>query len=289
MSTASATLLSRETGAGIGRAIFNLSRVFMVALGLMIILSPFISETNGLNNSELLGRRKLPPGGAHVLGTDGLGRDMAARTVKGAGITLAAGILARTGALLLGTLLGVVAGWMGGRTEGLIMRAVDSFLAFPGMLLAIGISLALGQGLSTVVISLALTGWAEIARIVRSCVMEIRNRDYVVSGKVCGGGSLHLITFHVLPNLAPTLTVVWAMGISASIMGEASLSFLGIGVDPSTPSWGCMVREGFESLSSAPWIALIPGAMISATVISLNVIADRINDRMNPFAQRRRG
>jgi peptide/nickel transport system permease protein len=289
MTTGSSIVLSLEAGSSAGRWIQSAARTFMVILAVMVIASPMVSETGGLGSSELLRRRKLPPSTTHLMGTDGLGRDMLSRTVKGAGITLAAGILARTGALLLGTLLGVAAGWFGGRTDTLIMRTVDSFLAFPGMLLAIGISLALGQGLTTVIISLALTGWAEIARIIRGCVLEIRHKDYVTSGKACGGDNLHLIRFHVIPNLVPTLSVVWAMGISASIMGEAALSFLGIGVGPSTPSWGAMVREGFESLSSAPWIALIPGAMISATVISMNVMADRINDRLNPFIRRRKG
>jgi ABC-type dipeptide/oligopeptide/nickel transport system permease subunit len=181
-------------------------------------------------------------------------------------------------------IIGITAARSKGLIDNILMRITDSFLAFPSLLLSIGISLAIGPGLWTIILSLAIAGWADIARITRSCVLNISEYDYISASKSFGAKEYHIICFHIIPNLIPSLIVVWAMGISTSIMGEASLSFLGLGISEPAASWGSMVQRGFLCLSSEPWIALIPGIFISLTVISINTISDHLNDYINPLS-----
>lgn len=265
------------------KILFYFSIIFLLFILLSAIAGPFLLS-NSPYKKDLTNRRIFPGNNKHLLGSDNLGRDILARIVHGSRITLLAGFISRSMALLFGMTLGIISAWSKGIIDIIIMRITDSFLAFPSLLLAIGISLALGPGLWTIILSLALAGWADIARITRSCVLNISENDYIQASRAYGANSFHIIFFHIIPNLIPSLLVVWAMGISTSIMGEASLSFLGLGVAPPTPSWGSMVQRGFTCLSSAPWIALIPGFFISATVISINVISDQLNDYINPLS-----
>jgi peptide/nickel transport system permease protein len=268
------------------KILFWCSAMFLLFIIISAAAGPFFLSSSPYEK-DLQNRRLFPGENGRLLGSDNLGRDIMARIVHGSRITLIAGFISRSIALLFGMTLGIISAWSKGFLDMVIMRITDSFLAFPSLLLAIGISLALGPGMWTVIFSLALAGWADIARITRGCVLNISENDYIHASKAYGAGSFHIVFFHIIPNLVPSLLVVWAMGISTSIMGEASLSFLGLGVAPPTPSWGSMVQRGFTCLSSAPWIALIPGFFISATVVSINIISDQLNDYINPLSGNR--
>jgi peptide/nickel transport system permease protein len=225
-----------------------------------------------------LGARLQPPSAAHVLGQDPLGRDVLARLFHGARVSFAVGGAVVAVSLLLGTLLGATAGYRGDWFDEILARLIDVLLAFPGLLLAIGLVAVLGPSLRNVVLALGVLGWTGYARLVRTEVAALRRREFVQAAQALGASPLRIVVRHLLPLAAPALLVQATFGLSSAVVAEASLSFLGLGATPPTPSWGAMLDEGRAFLLVAPHLTLAPGAAIAATVLTLQLLGDGLRD-----------
>jgi peptide/nickel transport system permease protein len=219
---------------------------------------------------------------AHVLGTDALGRDLLSRIIYGARISLSVGIIAVVLAALIGVTLGLVAGYYGRTIDNAIMRAVDIMFAFPFLLLAMTWMAIFQPSRGSVVSVLVLTGWATFCRMVRGQVLAIREREYVAAARVIGVPDRRLITSHIFPNLMATVTVVGTMMLAQFILAEAALSFLGLGVEPQTPTWGEIVNEGRNYITQAWWIETFPGLAIVLTVSGIGLLGDWLRDVLDP-------
>ncbi|MBB5215532.1 ABC transporter permease [Parapusillimonas granuli] len=233
------------------------------------------------------GARLLPPvfaGGSwdYPLGTDRLGRDIFSRIILGAQVSLGVAVTTIMLGGFVGTLLGLVAGYRGGWIDALIMRSADGFLAFPSILLALVLAVTVGPSFMVVVVVLALVLWARFARLVRGEVLSIKGRDYVLLARVAGAGGLYIVLRHILPNILNTLVVLCTLQVGWAIIVEASLTFLGAGVPPPTPTWGGMVAEGLDYIESAWWISVMPGVAILFVVFSYNLVGDWLRDILDP-------
>jgi ABC-type dipeptide/oligopeptide/nickel transport system permease subunit len=222
------------------------------------------------------------PSLAHPFGTDTLGRDVLARTIYGAKVSIQVALTAVLVAATIGSLLGVLAGYAGGSLETVLMRAVDVLLGFPALVLAIGLVAALGFSLTNVVIALGIVYVPQFARIARSTALSVSNEEYVDAAKAMGYSTPHIVFREVLPNCLSPLLVQASLLMAFAIIAEASLSFLGLGVQPPTPTWGQMVSSGSGYLTTAPWISLFPGAAIFVTVLGFNLIGDGLRDALDP-------
>jgi len=229
-----------------------------------------------------LENRLLPPSVAHPFGTDHQGRDVLGRALHGARISLGIGVGARLVSVLLGGTLGLLAGFRGGRLDSVLMRTADVFFAFPSLLLLIGITAAFEPGLFLVFVALGIVGWAEVARLVRAEAMRVRESEYVAAARALGAPTGRILWRHVAPNCLNPILVSFTMGVATTILAEASLSFLGLGAQPPTPSWGAMVSAGKEVLVSAPWVSVFPGLLLAAAVLSLNLLGDAVRDALDP-------
>jgi ABC-type dipeptide/oligopeptide/nickel transport system permease subunit len=229
------------------------------------------------------------PSPGHVLGTDQLGRDSLSRAVSGARLSLlvASGtvIISVAGGVPLGLLSGLRRGWL----ESLVMRVVDGLLAFPALILAMAIAFVLGPSLPTVIVALGVVRLAPVARVVRSQVLSVRERDYVESARAVGATTARIAVAHVLPNVSSTILVQASLTAGAAIFAEASLSFLGAGVPPPTPTWGGMLHDAYPYLEVNPWQTFVPGACIFLAVLSCNFIGEGIRDLLDPSERTRRG
>lgn len=252
----------------------------LVAIVLGAVLADVVTRSGPLAGD--LADRLQPPSAVHPFGTDSQGRDVLARTLHGARISLVIGLGARLLSVLLGAALGFVAGFRGGRTDALVMRAADVFFAFPSLLLLIGITAAFEPGLGITFAALGIVGWAEVARLVRSEALRVREAEFVSAARALGIGEARILVRHIVPNCLNPLLVSFTMGVATTILAEASLSFLGLGAQPPTPSWGAMVSAGKEFLRSAPWMALFPGLFLAAAVLSLNLLGDALRDALDP-------
>ncbi len=232
--------------------------------------------------------RLLPPafmeGGKidYLLGTDRLGRDILSRVIFGARISLSVSLLVILITAFIGTILGITAGYMGGRTDGFIMRVVDVALSFPGLILALLLATIIGPGYLTVVIALSVLGWAGYARMVRGESLRIRESDFVAQARVNGASTFRIMLKHVFPNVLNSLIVIMTLMVGAMILAESMLSYLGIGISAPTPSWGSMVADGRNELDRAWWIAAFPGIAIALVVMSGNFLGDWIRDKLDP-------
>lgn len=229
-----------------------------------------------------LGESLQPPTPAHPCGTDYYGRDVLSRVLHGGRVSLAISLSAQLVALGLGVTLGVLAGYFGGWVDFAVMRTVDVFLAFPDLLLAIGIAAALGPGLPSVLVALGLVGWPGLCRLVRGEVMALRERDFIQAAKAIGAGHGWILWRHVLPNVVAPTVIATSLGLGSRIMQEASLSFLGLGVQPPVASWGSMVHFGLRWLSRAPWLVIFPGLAIAIAVLGFNLLGDGLRDALDP-------
>ncbi len=223
-----------------------------------------------------------PPSGAHLLGTDSKGRDLLSRILAGSRITLVIGLTASLFSLSLGTLLGMTAGYFGGKTDTVMLQFFDVFLAFPSLLLAIGISAVMPPGLLSAMLAIVLVGWAGFARLVRGMTLSLKEQTYVEASRASGATIGRILFRHILPNALPLLLVAASLRMGGFILIEAALSFLGLGVQPPTPTWGSMISLNRAYINSAPWMVIFPGLAISATVIAFNVLGDFLRDRLDP-------
>ncbi|MDM5300243.1 ABC transporter permease subunit [Bacillus subtilis] len=228
------------------------------------------------------GQLFLKPSAAHLAGTDAYGRDIFSRILVGARISLSVGLSSVFLGALAGSALGIISGYFGKWIDSLIMRFCDILLAFPGMLLAIGIIAILGTGLMNVIFAVAIFSVPVFARIVRSSVLEMKSSLYVEAAKSTGAKDTHIILKHVLPGTFSTIIVYFTMRIGSAILIAAGLSFLGLGADPSTPEWGAMLSDGHNYLNTAPHVTIFPGLAIFLTVLAFNLLGDGLRDALDP-------
>jgi len=233
---------------------------------------------------QMLAHRLQGPSWAHPLGLDELGRDILARLVSGARISLGVGLTVVSVSAFVGILVGAVAGYAGGLVDTVIGRVMDVLLAFPGILLAIALVAVLGPSLTNVVLALVVIGWVGYARVVRGQVLKIRELEYVQAARAVGAPVWRILWQHVIPPTLPAVTVQATLGMAGSIIAEASLSFLGLGVQPPTPSWGTMLDAGRAHLFNAPHLTLMPGLAIALLVLGFNFVGDALRDRIDPRA-----
>jgi peptide/nickel transport system permease protein len=226
--------------------------------------------------------RLQAPNARHWFGTDQYGRDVLARALWGSRYSIGAAFTAVTLGTAVGGLLGLLGGYHGGRADWVIMRASDVFLAFPALLLAIGVAAVLGSGMKSIVIALAIVYAPRMARVMRGAALPVRQMEYIEAARSEGAGAGRILLRHVLPNCIPALIVQGSISFSQILLAEAALSFLGLGEPPPTPTWGAMLSEGKDFLTTAPWVAIFPGLCISAAVLGLNLVGDTLRDVLDP-------
>jgi peptide/nickel transport system permease protein len=259
---------------------------FVLVLAIIAIAAPWLSPHDPTRQS-LRGRLAAPTlegadGRAHVLGTDHLGRDVLSRVIWGSRVSLLVGFAAVVVGGIIGATLGILAGYRGGWLDSAIMTLADAQLAFPFILLAIGIIAVLGPSFPTLILVIGLSGWMSYARVLRSQVLVLRSREFVDAIHALGGSAGRIVARHILPNVLSSLVVIATLELARSIVLEATLSFLGLGVQPPTPSWGGMVQEGREYLDSAWWISTYPGLVLMLTSLVVSRTGDWLRDLLDP-------
>ena len=265
---------------------------WLMLSGLVVtaLLSPYVAPHNPIR--ERLIDRLLPPAWAqdgewqYLLGTDHLGRDLVSRMIYGSRVSLVVGLASVIVGGALGIALGVIAGFFGGRTDEVIMALADMQLAFPTILLAIAIIAVLGPSFTNLVIVIGISGWVTYGRIARGQVLSVREKEFVEAIRAQGGSQWRIIWRHILPNILSPLIVVATLDLARTIILESTLSFLGLGIQPPTPSWGSMLSDGREYLLSAWWIATFPGVALMLTALSFNRLGDWIRDLTDPRLRR---
>lgn len=254
--------------------------VMITVLTLACVVGPWLLPYDILQ-IDLRARFAPPLSGAHILGTDPLGRDLAARLFVAGRVSLLVGFSAMILSVVVGTVVGVIAGYRGGWLGAVLMRTVDGFLAFPSIFLVLALSAALQPSPMMIVIIISVTKWMEVARIVEAEVRSLREREFVLAGRMLGLGSAHIMFREILPNAIGPITVAASLTVARAILLEAYISFLGYGIQPPLPSWGNMLNGAQQYLSSAPWMAIIPGAAITIAVTSFNFIGDGLRDALD--------
>jgi len=252
----------------------------VLAAALIAIVGPFVLSDDP--NTQQLPLRLAGPSWRHVLGLDELGRDVLARLVAGARISLLVGVSVVSISAAVGLLVGGIAGYVGGRVDEVLGRLMDILLAFPGILLAIALVAVLGPSLANVILALVVIGWVSYARLVRGQVLKVRELEYVQAARALGAPAARVLALHVLPATLSAVTVQATLGMAGAIIAEASLSFLGLGVQPPTPSWGTMLDAGRSHLFDAPHLTIFPGLAIALLVLGFNFTGDALRDRLDP-------
>ncbi|MFI6345494.1 ABC transporter permease [Streptomyces sp. NPDC050560] len=266
----------------------------LVVLALLLVaavFAPLIAPADP-NAQDLLARLRPPAwerggSGAHLLGTDQLGRDMLSRVIYGTRVSLLVGASAALLAGVIGTVVGLASGYLGGWPDRVLMRLADVQLAFPAILLALAIVGFLGSGLWYVILVLGITGWVSYARVVRSEVLSLRSRDFVVEARAIGVTDTAIMRRHLLPNVMAPLATIGTLHIAAAIVAEASLSYLGLGVPKETVTWGSMLADGQLYLGTSWWVAVFPGVALMVTSLAVNITGDALRDVADPKAYRR--
>jgi peptide/nickel transport system permease protein len=253
--------------------------VFLIVVVVAIfapVLAPF--DPNDQNILEKL----RPPSVEHWLGTDSFGRDTLSRLMYGARISLIIGVVSTLAAMVIGTAIGMLAGWHGGRLDTVTMQAMDVLLAFPSLILGLILVAMLGPSMVNIIIAIALTSIPPFARIARAPTIAVKEREFVDAGRALGYSDTRLIVVHILPNILPEILVMGSLWLANAIRTEASLAFVGLGVKPPTATWGGMIREGFENILDSYWLALAPGVAILIVIFALNLLGDGLRDAIDP-------
>jgi len=260
--------------------------VLVVGAALAAVLGPYLMPFDPA--SQELALRLTGPSTTHWFGLDELGRDILARVLLGARVSWIVGLIVVGVSSVVGATMGSIAGYFGGRVDDVISRAMDVLMAFPGLLLAIALVAALGPSLTNVVVALTLIGWVSYARLVRGQVLRAREFEYVQAARALGASTPRLLVRHIVPTALPALSVQATLGMGGAILAEASLSFLGLGVQPPTPSWGTMLAYGRVHVLDAPHLTIFPGIAIAALVLGFNFLGDGLRDALDPSSQQRR-
>ena len=251
-----------------------------VGVILMAVFAPYLVPYDPYEQD--LASALLPPGGAHLLGTDRYGRDMLSRVIMGSQSTIFSALLLVLVITVIGSAVGILCGYHGGRLDSFLMRLSDIFLAFPGMVFAIAVASVMSGGIMNAVVALACISWPKYARIARSQVMTVKRTSFMDAAKLSGSGTFKTIIKHVVPNIAGTVVVTAVLDIGTMIMEIAGLSFLGLGATPPTAEWGSMMSNGRSMLQTSPWVILAPGAAIFLTVMIFNLAGDTVRDMLDP-------
>ncbi|MCW9050292.1 MAG: ABC transporter permease [Deltaproteobacteria bacterium] len=251
--------------------------LFMVSLA---VLAPWIAPYDPVDQNIL--SRLNPASAEHLLGTDQFGRDILSRILWGARISLTVGTISVLLGMAVGTVLGILAGYKGKYWDYLIMGVMDVFMAIPTLLMGLMVVAVLGPNLVNLTIAIALTVAPRFARIARAPTISIKNRDFIEAGRAMGFSDLRIMAGHIFPNILGELIVMGSLWIATAVRIEASLSFIGLGVKPPTPTWGGMIREGFQNILSEPWISIYPGIFILITVLAFNMLGDGLRDAIDP-------
>ena len=272
---ASATLKAFNTNktSWIGLVVFL---IVVVAAILAPVLAPF--DPNDQNILEKLRAPTLE----HWLGTDSFGRDTLSRLIYGARISLIIGVVSTLAAMVIGTAIGMLAGWHGGRLDTVTMQAMDVLLAFPSLILGLILVAMLGPSMVNIIIAIALTSIPPFARIARAPTIAVKEREFVDAGRALGYSDTRILIVHILPNIFPEILVMGSLWLANAIRTEASLAFVGLGVKPPTATWGGMIREGFENILDSYWLALVPGVAILLVIFALNLLGDGLRDAIDP-------
>lgn len=262
-----------------------LGLLLTVSMGLAVLFSGFLFPDGG-ESMDLMARLTPPfQDLAHPLGTDPLGRDVLARIIVGGKISLTVGILSVMGAVVIGTIIGLIAGYYRGIAEILLMRFADIQLALPFILLAIMFLAILGTGIDKIIFFMIVAQWVQYARLVRGSVLSLRDREFILSARAIGVGNGRIIFTHILPNVLGPIVILMTLNVANNILLESSLTFLGLGVDPLIPSWGGMLADGRTYLQTAWWVSVFPGLAIMFTVLGLNLLGDWLRDLLDPTGQ----
>jgi len=260
----------------------------MIRIGALVVLVTIFAALAGPwltpydPTAQELARRLEGPSASHPFGLDELGRDILARIMSGARISLLVGLTVVSVSSLLGMFFGSLAGYFGGRVDDVISRVIDVLMAFPGILLAIALVAVLGPSLTNVILALSVIGWVGYARLVRGQALRAREFEFVQAARALGANSGRIVITHILPTAFPAVVVQASLGMAGAIIAEASLSFLGLGVQPPTPSWGTMLDAGRSHLFDAPHLTIFPGLAIAVLVLGFNFLGDGLRDRIDP-------
>ena len=272
--------LGRQKNLMIGGAI-------TLVIVLMAIFAPLLSPYDPITQADLM-HAEEPPSRAFLFGTDTQGRDILSRVIYGAQVSLSIGLITQSLNSLIGILLGLTAGFVGRWWDDLVMGLTNIMLSIPALVLALAIMAVLGPGLFNVFLALGFTNWSYSCRVTRSQVLAARSLDYVTAAQALGQGRVRIMLQQILPNIVGPILVIATLGVAYAILTEASLSFLGLGAQPPTPSWGGMLSTAREQLFTAPWISIFPGLAIFVTVLGLNLLGDGLRDILDPHTTRTR-
>lgn len=260
---------------------FQLGLFFVSVVVIAAVFAPWLAPHNPITG-DLKNAYLVEPGSRFLLGTDTQGRDVLSRVLYGARLSLSVGVISQSVSVTLGVLLGLLAGYYGRWVDALVMRLADITLAFPTLLLLIAVAAAVKPSLPVVFVVIGIVGWAGMARLVRSQVLVLRHSEFVLAARALGARDRRVLLRHLLPNVRTQVIIAATLGIAGAIMAEAALSFVGLGAQPPTPSWGAMVADGRDLLRVAPWISFAPGLAIGAAVLGFNLVGDALREAYDP-------
>jgi peptide/nickel transport system permease protein len=254
--------------------------ILCILVALSAILAPILSPHDPIEQDVIA--QLSPPSATHPLGTDYFGRDVLSRILWGGRISLIVSLTAIAAAIVIGGAIGMVSGYIGGRFDNFVMRVMDVLLSFPSLILGLIVVALLGPDLVNLVVAIGLTAIAPFARIARAPVLALKERAFVEAGRALGYSHARILFVHILPNILSEVLVMGSLWMATAVRTEASLSFIGLGVKPPTPTWGGMMRDGFENILDAPWLAIFPGVAILLLVLALNMVGDGLRDATDP-------
>lgn len=260
---------------------FQLGLFFVSVVVIAAVFAPWLAPHNPVTG-DLKNAYLVEPGSRFLLGTDSQGRDVLSRVLYGARLSLSVGVISQSVSVTLGVLLGLLAGYYGRWVDALVMRLADITLAFPTLLLLIAVAAAVKPSLPMIFVVIGIVGWAGMARLVRSQVLVLRHSEFVLAARALGARDRRIFLRHLLPNVRTQVIIAATLGIAGAIMAEAALSFVGLGAQPPTPSWGAMVADGRDLLRVAPWISFAPGLAIGAAVLGFNLVGDALREAYDP-------